>query len=197
MSAIGDRELGHHESSGQKSRQRHALAEWHPHALTAGTRCAQRALVDWLRFRRGNLHDNGVLITAKGTLPLAAFGPTVLGQTVGPRPLLMKFITRTTRKITRKTQNKILAMSVAAPAMPPKPSTAAITAMTKATKAQYNRLPAGIGSSAACVPFAKRPAALPVPVLTAAAMLTIVSPLRRPQGECDDRLAAIVAWLQT
>jgi hypothetical protein len=45
-------------------------------------------------------------------------------------------VIREIKKITRNMKNKILAMPAAAPAMPPKPRNAAMTAIIKKTAAQ-------------------------------------------------------------
>jgi hypothetical protein len=54
------------------------------------------------------------------------------------RARLIKPNASATMNTIRKIKNNILAMSVAAAAMPPKPNTAAMTAITKNTAAQYN-----------------------------------------------------------
>lgn len=64
-----------------------------------------------------------------GSFPLARY------TAGGTRPLARPR-RRLTRKMTRKTKKRILAMSVAVPAMPPKPKIAAMIAMMKKMTAQ-------------------------------------------------------------
>jgi len=65
---------------------------------------------------------------------------TIQIEGVGGRLPVSSPITRNTRKTTRNTKNKILAMPAAVEATPPNPKKAAIIATTKNSNAQYSIL---------------------------------------------------------